>query len=116
MDIKLMAQCLANLITNALEAGEPTVAVTIKASTRENILQLTVTDNGRGIGTEDLPFVFDPLYTTKSNHVGLGLTISQRIIEDHGGNIAIESDTGTGTIVTLSIPRERRRPVRIRPL
>jgi signal transduction histidine kinase len=116
MDLELLAQALANIITNALESGDPTMAINIQASVKGGRLHLSVTDNGRGIKTSDLPLVFDPLFTTKTGHVGLGLTISQRIIHDHSGKMEIESKVGQGTTVRLDIPRDRRRAIRVRRL
>jgi PAS domain S-box-containing protein len=114
MDVEILAQCLANIFTNALESGNPSVVINFHAAEREERVQLSVSDNGRGIKPEDQHRVFDPLFTTKNEHVGLGLTISQRIIHDHGGTIEIESEVGKGTTVTLEIPREKRRPIRVR--
>jgi signal transduction histidine kinase len=116
IDLEAMARCLANVLTNALESGRSEVAVTVNARVRDNYLQLEVSDNGNGIAPEDLPLVFDPLFTTKDGHVGLGLTISQRIIQDHAGIINIESEIGQGTRVSMEIPQERRRSIRIRRL
>jgi PAS domain S-box-containing protein len=116
MDLQLLAQCLANIITNSLESGDTAVALSMQVHPREDCIQLSVTDNGCGIEPDNLPLVFDPLFTTKNEHVGLGLTISQRIINDHAGSIDIESEAGRGTKVTLEIPRDKRRPIRVRPL
>ncbi|MBW1982182.1 MAG: PAS domain S-box protein [Deltaproteobacteria bacterium] len=116
MDLELMSQGIANVLTNALEAANPTVAIAIEAFSQDGSLQLSVKDTGTGISAEDLPFVFDPLFTTKTHHVGLGLTISQRIIEDHGGSIDIKSTPGQGTTVTVAVPVERRRAIRLRRL
>jgi PAS domain S-box-containing protein len=116
MDVEILAQCLANIFTNALESGHTSVVINFHAAEREERIQFRVSDNGRGIKPENQPLVFDPLFTTKNEHVGLGLTISQRIIHDHGGTIEIESEVGKGTTVTLEMPREKRRPIRVRRL
>jgi PAS domain S-box-containing protein len=116
MDLEFLARCLANVITNALESGDPTVVISIQATPIDDLIQLSVTDNGSGINQADLPLVFDPLFTTKNEHVGLGLTISQRIINDHAGSISIESEVGQGTTVTMNIPRDKRRSIRVRRL
>ena len=116
MDVEILAKCLANIFTNALESGDPTVVITFHVAEKEDRIQFSVSDNGRGIKPENQPLIFDPLFTTKNEHVGLGLTISQRIINDHGGTIEIESKVGKGTTVTLEIPREKRRPIRVRRL
>jgi PAS domain S-box-containing protein len=116
MDVEFMARGLANVITNALESADPTVGVTIQATAIEDRIHFSVSDNGCGIKPDNLPLVFDPLFTTKNEHVGLGLTISQRIINDHDGSIEIESTVGEGTTVTMEMPREKRRPIRLRRL
>jgi len=116
MDVEILAQCLANIFTNALESGDPSVVINFLVDEREDRIRFSVRDDGRGIKPENLPLVFDPLFTTKNEHVGLGLTISQRIVHDHGGSIEIDSVVGKGTTVTLEIPREKRRPIRVRRL
>ena len=116
MDVEFMARGLANVITNALESGDPTVGIIIRVTAVEDHIHFSVSDNGCGIKQGDLPLVFDPLFTTKNEHVGLGLTISQRIINDHDGTIKIESAVGEGTTVSMEIPREKRRSIRVRRL
>jgi PAS domain S-box-containing protein len=116
MDVEILAQCLSNIFTNALESGDPNVVINFRVAERQDRIHFSVRDDGGGIKPENLPLVFDPLFTTKNEHVGLGLTISQRIIQDHGGSIEIESAVGKGTTVTLEIPREKRRPIRVRRL
>lgn len=116
MDVEILAQCLANIFTNALESGEPRVKISFHVAEKEDRIKFSVNDDGCGIKPENKPLIFDPLFTTKNEHVGLGLAISQRIINDHGGSIEIESELGKGTRVTLEIPREKRRPIRTRRL
>jgi signal transduction histidine kinase len=116
MDVEFMARGLANVIANALESGDPSVGVTIQVTAVEDRIHCSVSDNGCGIKPNDLPLVFDPLFTTKNEHAGLGLTISQRIIDDHGGTIKIDSTVGEGTTVAMEIPVERRRSIRVRRL
>jgi PAS domain S-box-containing protein len=116
MDVEFMARTLANVIANALESGDPAVRITIEVTAVEDRIHFSVSDNGCGIKPKDLPLVFDPLFTTKNEHVGLGLTISQRIINDHDGTIKIQSTVGEGTTVTMEVPREKRRSIRVRRL
>jgi PAS domain S-box-containing protein len=116
MDVETLAQCLANIFTNALESGDPSVLINFHVAEIEDRIRFSVGDDGCGIQPENLPLVFDPLFTTKNEHVGLGLTISQRIVHDHGGSIQIDSEVAKGTTVTLEIPREKRRPIRVRRL
>ncbi len=116
MDVETLAKCLANIFTNGLESGDPTVVLNFHVDESAERILFSVRDDGGGIKPENLPLVFDPLFTTKNDHVGLGLTISQRIVHDHGGTIEIDSAVGKGTTVTLEIPREKRRPIRVRRL
>jgi PAS domain S-box-containing protein len=116
MDVEILAQCLANIFTNGLESGDPNVVINFHVAEKKDRIRFAVRDDGGGIIPENLPLVFDPLFTTKNEHVGLGLTISQRIVHDHGGTIEIDSAVGKGTTVTLEIPREKRRPIRVRRL
>ena len=65
---------------------------------------LRISDTGDGIAAELLSQVFYPYFTTKQGGAGIGLAISQKIIVDHGGSIELESESGTGTTVTILLP------------
>ena len=65
---------------------------------------ISVTDSGRGIGPEHLPFIFRPFYTTKGNGTGLGLSLARRIVEDHRGLIDVQSEVGKGTEFLVALP------------
>ena len=67
-----------------------------------------IKDTGSGIAGEDLPFIFDPFYTTKKFGTGLGLTITHRIIEEHEGSIEVESKSGAGSTFRVVIPLNKR--------
>ena len=65
---------------------------------------VTIADTGRGIEGEDLAKIFDPFFTTKTEGTGLGLAIAYRIIDDHGGSIAVDSEPGKGTQCKIRLP------------
>ena len=68
-------------------------------------VQLQVHDTGSGIPAEQLPHLFEPLYTTKPEGTGLGLYLMQEIVVAHGGKVMVESVVGQGTTFTLTLPR-----------
>jgi signal transduction histidine kinase len=67
-------------------------------------LELIVSDTGAGIAAEKIEHIFQPFYTTKAHGIGLGLPITRRLIEDHGGQIRIESQLGYGATVSVRLP------------
>ena len=68
-----------------------------------------MTDNGSGIDQEDLAKIFQPFFSAKKGKgIGLGLSISDRIIKNHGGTIAVESTPGKGTTFRLHLPLEHK--------
>jgi polar amino acid transport system substrate-binding protein len=108
-NISRLEQVIINLVTNAAHAignrdGE------IKISTRYNaeksFVVISVSDNGRGMDEETKRNVFDPFFTTKRSEggIGLGLSISYRIIKEHKGEILVESQVGSGTTFTVLLP------------
>jgi PAS domain S-box-containing protein len=102
-------QVVINILQNACEALEDkSRAIRIRTWLDEESghIRLDVADEGQGIGAEDLPHVTDPFYTTKRTcgGTGLGLSISSRIMQEHGGELAIESRQGEGTLVSLLFP------------
>jgi signal transduction histidine kinase len=97
-------QVVLNLLLNALQAteGQGKVAVTVKS--RGQFAVVEVADNGRGIAPEHLPNIFRPFYTTKGDGTGLGLSLAQRIVEDHHGKIDVTSIVGQGTTFAVLLP------------
>jgi PAS domain S-box-containing protein len=79
-----------------------------KASPEQDVLEVTIKDNGPGIPAAALARVFDPFFTTRAQGSGLGLSICQSIVREHGGSIGIESTVGQGTSVTIDLPVEKR--------
>ena len=102
-----LEQVLVNLIINACQAMESTdCAITIETGKTATHVFVRVIDEGRGISKDDLRKIKDPFFTTKraSGGSGLGLAVSDRIVQEHGGELTFESEPGRGTTATLSIP------------
>jgi PAS domain S-box-containing protein len=71
-------------------------------------VRIRISDTGKGIPEDVLPRIFDPFFTTRSGGTGLGLSVSQSIIQEHGGSISVQSGPGKGTIFEVDLPVERR--------
>jgi len=102
-------QVLINIILNAIQAMNEGGDLKIGGSVLDDRLVLTVSDAGKGITEEIIPKVFDPFFTTKGEGkgTGLGLWISQGIIERHGGTIQLTSQEGYGTTVEIQLPLKK---------
>ena len=105
-DVDRLKQVLLNLYLNALQAIENSGALTVKL--QKNIsgddIIIKISDTGCGIKEEDLSHIFDPYFTTKLSGTGLGLSIVHNIIKAHKGKIDVESNSGKGTIFTITLP------------
>lgn len=101
VDIKLMANALIHLLQNAKDAMSKGGVITISTWWENKWMVISVRDNGRGIFSQHLPIIFDPLFTTKTYGSGLGLTIVNRIMSGHGGEVKISSTPGAGTEVRI---------------
>ncbi|MCG8566811.1 MAG: ATP-binding protein [Desulfobacterales bacterium] len=107
---QLIEQVILNLVTNAAEAlkdhdGEKCIFLTTARG--EDYMEICITDTGPGIPDSKRSRIFDPFYTTKANSSGIGLSISHRIIVDHGGSLELDSAPGKGAKFTVRIPFER---------
>ena len=107
VDAELIKQVLVNLLLNSLQAlpvegGKITVAT--QKST--NGIEIMIKDSGKGIDPESLIRIFDPFFTTKDSGTGLGLAVSNKIIEIHHGYIRVESNVGVGSTFTICLPKE----------
>ncbi|MDP2278480.1 MAG: ATP-binding protein, partial [Nitrospirota bacterium] len=72
----------------------------------DKVLIVKIQDTGKGILHEDLPYLFEPFFTRKMQGTGLGLSISRKIVQEHGGDITVESEVGKGSIFTVYLPME----------
>jgi signal transduction histidine kinase len=106
-----LAQVVLSLVSNARTACLQKAGAGIRVSTRaENgEVELEVQDGGKGIPSEHLPRIFEPFFTTKDHwsDVGLGLSVSYRIVAEHGGRIQVASRIGEGSTFTVRLPAAR---------
>lgn len=106
MDANQMGQVLVNIFLNATQAMEKGGVLKVNTGILNHHLRVTVSDSGEGIAEDVLSKVFDPFFTTKGKEggTGLGLWISQGIVERHGGAIHLSSKEGKGTTVEIELP------------
>jgi signal transduction histidine kinase len=99
-----LRQVLMNLLFNAADSITGPGLITIRASPAEGgMAALSIMDNGKGIPPEEIEKIFEPFYTTKvpGQGTGLGLAVSQKIVESMGGRVAVESTPGRGSVFTI---------------
>ena len=103
-------QVFLNIITNAVHAmperAEPNV-ITLRTSMEDQrTVRVEIRDNGNGIPAEVMPKIFDPFFTTKpiGEGTGMGLSISYKIVQEHGGKILVDTQAGVGTVFTILLP------------
>ncbi len=103
-NIGKLLQVFLNLISNAIDATTDEGKITITTTLRNKTIKIVIKDNGSGIPKEKLKHVIDPFYTTKppGKGVGLGLSISNSIIEEHQGSLTLNSKQNIGTTVTVT--------------
>jgi len=99
-----LTQVLLNLLLNGIQAMEDGGTLDIRAGATDRKIEIVVTDSGCGISEKDLTRVLDPYFTTKPDGTGLGMAMSAKIIEEHGGEIRLQSKVGEGTSVIIEIP------------
>jgi signal transduction histidine kinase len=108
-DAQRLHQAMLNLLGNAVKYCRPGDSTTVAARRDGDSVVIAVSDTGPGIPAEALPHVFERLYRVADGEVsgtGLGLTITQRIVEAHGGEITVSSEEGQGATFTITLPIE----------
>lgn len=107
VDANQLRQAVWNLALNAVQAmpegGELTVGARALNGTGSRLF-VWVADTGHGIGSADLPHIFEPFYSTKPDGTGLGLAVVHRVVQDHGGEVEVKSVPGAGSTFTLRLP------------
>lgn len=106
-DADRMIQLLSNLVGNAVKFSTDNGTVKISAISNEEFVTVIVSDNGRGIDPDELPYVFDRFWQSRRTNrsgAGLGLAIARGIVRAHGGEIGVASSVGEGTTVHFTMP------------
>ena len=109
-DVLELDRVLVNIVTNAINYTPEMGKITVKTTAVNKNVQITIRDTGVGIGSEDLPFIFDRFFRvdrtrgSKTGGAGLGLAIAKKIVEAHQGTIAVESTPGVGSAFMIQLP------------
>jgi two-component system, NtrC family, sensor histidine kinase HydH len=109
LDRQLIERVLYNLLLNAAQASPPRGSVTVKTrqagdTVEGSTVEIAVIDRGSGIAPKNRESIFNPFFTTKSSGVGLGLAIVSKIVDEHGGQITVESEPGAGSVFRVLLP------------
>jgi signal transduction histidine kinase len=120
LDADQLRQVFVNLLANALDASEENSPISIttalvagaragaggngSGASVPRAARITIADRGRGMDAKTRARIFEPFYTTKKRGTGLGLAIVKKIVEQHGGTIAVESASGEGTRFHVELP------------
>jgi two-component system sensor kinase FixL len=101
-----LRQVFMNIISNAMQAMEDGGTVSISTERLSDSVQVRITDQGIGMSERQLLRIFEPFYTTREKGAGLGLAISYKIVQAHGGDISAVSSPGRGTSFVITLPGE----------
>jgi len=104
VDEDKLTQVFLNLFLNGIQAMDSGGILRVSSRQEGNNVIVIVEDTGSGIASENLQKVFDPYFTTKNDGTGLGLAMSSKIVEEHGGEIVLTSRPGEGTRVEVVLP------------
>ncbi len=107
-DAEQLKTCFSNLMINAVQAMPEGGTLKVTVSPNSSLIGFEFADTGTGIPPEALEQIFEPYYSTKDTGIGLGLPLTKKIIEEHGGEIAVKSEQNKGTIFTVTLPRDLR--------
>jgi len=103
-DQEFLRACLYNIVKNAFEAMPAGGMLVVRSTVEDTQLTLVFADTGEGVAAENLDKLFTPLFSTKQGGLGLGLALTRRIIEEHGGKVHFQSEPGQGSTVTIKLP------------
>jgi PAS domain S-box-containing protein len=114
LDAVLFIKVISILIANAMDALEKGGKISLKGEEQDNQYIIHIADSGSGISQENMPFIFNPFFSTKAHGAGIDLAIVKRIMENHSGTVRVESELDKGTTFSLVFPLERRRSIRVK--
>jgi two-component system, NtrC family, sensor histidine kinase HydH len=103
-DAELLERVFYNLVLNAAQATPAGGAITVKTRAADSVAEVAVIDRGAGMAPSQIGSIFNPFFTTKPQGVGLGLAIVSKIVDEHGGKIAVESEQGKGSVFRVFLP------------
>ena len=103
-DYERLRHLFWQLLLNAAQAQGKSGSIIVATARKEAAVCITVMDQGKGIPKHVRPKIFEPLFTTKTRAAGLGLTVVQRVAEDHGGAVSVSSSAKTGTRFVITLP------------
>ena len=104
IDPGLIKTCIFNSILNAFQAMPEGGDLTVSTNVSNGMASVIIQDTGVGVPKENLPRLFDPFFSTKSTGLGLGLAMTKRIVEEHGGKVDFQSLEGKGSTIAISLP------------
>lgn len=104
VDPELIKTCIFNIIVNAFEAMPSGGNLTIRSGMLNGRAFVGFRDTGVGVSREHIPRLFDPFFSTKATGLGIGLAMTNRVVEEHGGKVEFESSEGKGSTVTILLP------------
>ena len=113
-----LVEAIVNITGNAVKYSPAGSHIEIKAENTGDQVLISIKDDGIGISRDDLPFIFEDFYTSRSNEQiekgsGVGLALTKRIIEAHDGEISVESELGVGSTFELTLPAMINQPVEL---
>ncbi|MEK6622211.1 MAG: ATP-binding protein, partial [Planctomycetota bacterium] len=104
MDSTQMKQVFVNLMKNAVESMLDGGTLILETTSDDKHVKINVTDTGKGIPAETIQRVFEPFFTTKADGTGIGLAVSKKIVDEHGGSILVKSSGHSGTTFSVYLP------------
>ena len=104
LDGEQFKQALLNILRNAIESINWSGKISLATELQNQRVRISVTDTGGGIPEAMLRDIFNPFFTTRAQGTGLGLAVTRKIIEDHGGHITVRSKLGVGSTFTIYLP------------